>query len=47
MPFSYSFLIFMTLFDVLLFAHIPNAREALGVAVIVLAGLVIWCRGRT
>ena len=47
MPFTYSFLIFMTIFDVFLFAHIPNAREALGIAVIVTAGLVIWYRGRT
>ncbi len=47
MPFSYSFLIYMTLFDVLLFMHMPDAREMLGISIIVFAGLVIWYRGRT
>lgn len=45
MPFSYSFLIYMALADMLIFAQFPGAREWTGIGIIVIAGLIIWKRG--
>ncbi|WP_342077623.1 DMT family transporter [Yoonia sp. SS1-5] len=46
MPFSYSFLIYMTVFDVAIFGFLPDLVEIAGIMVIVMSGLVIWYRGR-
>jgi drug/metabolite transporter (DMT)-like permease len=46
MPISYSYLIYMMMSDVLIFALFPDAVELLGIAIIVTAGLIIWKRGR-
>lgn len=44
MPFSYSFLIYMTIYSVVLFADPPTQNTLFGVGVIVAAGLLIWWR---
>lgn len=44
MPFSYSFLIYLTLSSWLVFGTVPDAQTLLGASVIALAGLVIWWR---
>ncbi|MCK0120064.1 DMT family transporter [Loktanella sp. F6476L] len=46
MPISYSYLIYMMASDILIFALYPDAIEIVGASVIVLAGLIIWKRGR-
>lgn len=44
MPYSYSFLIYMTLFSVVLFGHAPAIHVWIGIVVIVASGLLIWWR---
>ncbi len=46
MPFSYSFLIYLTIAGYLVFGTVPDALTVLGALVIALAGLVIWWRER-
>ena len=46
MPISYSYLIYMMAADVMIFALFPDAIELVGIAIIVVAGLIIWKRGR-
>lgn len=47
MPFSYSLLVYMTLFDIALFGQIPQGSVLTGIGIIVVAGLIIWKRGAT
>lgn len=42
MPFSYSFLIYLSVVDVVAFDYVPDLMDAFGIAVIILAGLLIW-----
>lgn len=44
MPFTYSFLIYITALSFLLFAHIPSVWTILGACVIMISGLIIWHR---
>lgn len=46
MPISYSYLIYMMAADIVIFALFPDGQEVLGIAIIVIAGLIIWKRGR-
>ncbi|MCK0166276.1 DMT family transporter [Jannaschia sp. S6380] len=46
MPFSYSFLIYMTLTGLVVFGTVPDGQTVLGALVIAIAGLVIWWRER-
>ncbi|TFL18148.1 DMT family transporter [Jannaschia formosa] len=46
MPFSYSFLIYLTIAGLLVFGTVPDAMTVLGAAIIAVAGLVIWWRER-
>lgn len=43
-PFGYTFIIFMTLWSMLVFSHIPDFWTILGAIIIVAAGLIIWFR---
>lgn len=43
-PFSYSFILYLTLWSYLLFDHLPDKWTVIGAIVIVLAGLFIWLR---
>ena len=47
MPYSYAFLLYLTVAGYLVFATIPDAQTILGAAIIAAAGLVIWWRERT
>jgi drug/metabolite transporter (DMT)-like permease len=44
MPFTYSFLLFVTIWGYLLFGTVPDFGTILGAAVIMCAGLIIWRR---
>ncbi|WP_179379474.1 DMT family transporter [Jannaschia marina] len=46
MPFSYSFLIYLSLSGFLVFGTLPDGMTLLGAGVIAAAGLVIWWRER-
>ena len=43
-PFSYTFIIYLTIWSFLVFEHLPDRWTIIGAAVIVAAGLVIWFR---
>ena len=45
-PFSYSFILFLTVWSYLLFAHVPDVWTVMGAAVIVVAGMILWFRER-
>lgn len=46
MPYTYSFLIFLTLWSYAIWGHIPDAMTLLGAAIIIGSGLLIWARTR-
>lgn len=43
-PFGYTFIIYMTIWSMLVFNHKPDVYTIIGAAVIVVSGLVIWFR---
>ncbi len=45
-PFSYTFVLFLTIWSFLVFDQLPGQWTILGGAIIILAGLVIWFRER-
>lgn len=45
-PFSYSFILYLTVWSYLLFDHLPDRWTIIGAAFIVTAGLIIWIRER-
>lgn len=45
-PYSYSYLVYMTLAGLLVFGEVPDALTLAGSALIVFSGLVIWLRER-
>jgi drug/metabolite transporter (DMT)-like permease len=45
-PFSYSFILYLTVWSFLLFDHLPDRWTIVGAAIIVAAGLFIWLRER-
>lgn len=46
MPFTYSFMLYLTVASYLFFDHIPKSSTILGAIIIVAAGLYIWLRER-
>ena len=46
MPYTYSFLIFLTVENYLVFADIPDGMTLTGAAIIMLSGLIIWKRAQ-
>ena len=44
MPFGYSFILFLTLWSIVVFNHIPDGYTIAGAVVIILAGLIVWIR---
>lgn len=46
MPYTYSFMIYLTIASYLIFDHLPDAMTLTGAAVIVSSGLLIWWRER-
>ena len=44
MPFSYSYLLYMSLADWLVFSNVPDVMTCVGTAIIVGSGLIIWWR---
>jgi drug/metabolite transporter (DMT)-like permease len=44
MPYTYSFMIYITAFSWLIFGHVPDIWVMVGALIIVLSGLVIWKR---
>ena len=47
MPYTYSFLLYLTVISWLVFDHVPDSATLLGAAVIVGSGLIIWQREKT
>ena len=45
-PFSYSFILYLTVWSYLLFNHLPDRWTIIGATFIVAAGLIIWMRER-
>lgn len=43
-PFGYTFIIYMTIWSVIVFDHLPDFWTILGAVVIIFAGLIIWFR---
>jgi len=43
-PFGYVFIIYMTIWSMLVFSHLPDIWTILGALVIIIAGLIIWFR---
>lgn len=43
-PFGYTFIVYMTIWSMLVFDHIPDFWTILGAVVIIIAGLIIWLR---
>lgn len=46
MPYTYSFMLYLTLTGYLVFGDVPDAFTLIGAAIIVVSGLVIWMRER-
>lgn len=46
MPYSYSFIIYMTLTGYLVYGEVPDVLTVVGAVVIVASGLIIWVRER-
>ncbi len=46
MPFTYSFLLYLTASGYLVFAHVPDQMTIFGALVVVVSGLIIWSRER-
>ena len=46
MPFTYSFMIYLTIASYVVFNHIPDGFTVLGAGIIVVSGLIIWARER-
>jgi len=44
MPFTYSFLLYLTVFSYVIFGHIPSLWTILGATIIMASGLIIWHR---
>ncbi|MEM9637236.1 MAG: DMT family transporter [Pseudomonadota bacterium] len=44
MPYTYSFMIYLSILSYLVFAHVPDRWTVIGAAVIVVSGLIIWKR---
>lgn len=44
MPYTYSFMLYLTVAGYLVFGHVPDAMTLLGAGIIVVSGLVIWWR---
>ena len=44
MPFTYSFLLYLTVLGWLVFNHVPEAATLLGASIIMASGLIIWWR---
>ncbi len=47
MPFSYAFILYLTLAGLIFFGTVPDAATLIGATIIVVSGLVIWWRERT
>ena len=45
-PFAYAFIVYLTIWSILVFDEAPDRWTIMGAAVIVAAGLVIWFRER-
>jgi drug/metabolite transporter (DMT)-like permease len=45
-PYSYSFMIYLTLWSIVLFDHYPDHWTLIGATIIVCSGLIIWLRER-
>ena len=45
-PFGYSFILYLTAWSYLVFAHIPDQWTIAGALIIVVAGMIIWVRER-
>ncbi len=46
MPYSYSFIIYMTILGFIFYDELPNSYTILGTLVIIISGLIIWYRER-
>lgn len=46
MPYTYSFMLYLTAASYLVFADVPDAATLVGAAIIVASGLIIWVRER-
>ena len=46
MPFSYAFILYLTIAGFLVFGTVPDTATLVGAAIIVASGLVIWWRER-
>ncbi|WP_102107332.1 DMT family transporter [Oceaniglobus roseus] len=46
MPFTYSFMIYLTISGYLVFGDVPDSFTLLGAAIIMVSGLIIWARER-
>lgn len=45
-PYSYSFIVYLTIYSYFLFDHLPDRWTLTGGAIIIAAGLIIWLRER-
>lgn len=43
-PYGYTFILYMTLWSMLVFDHLPDGWTVIGALIIIVAGLVIWFR---
>jgi drug/metabolite transporter (DMT)-like permease len=46
MPYTYSFMIYLTITSYLVFGHVPDVFTVVGALIIVVSGLIIWARER-
>ena len=46
MPFTYSFLVYLTVLGFLVFGDLPDGPTVLGATIIVASGLIVWWRER-
>ncbi|MFK7876056.1 MAG: DMT family transporter [Paracoccaceae bacterium] len=44
MPFTYSFLLYLTVLSYFVFAHVPSIWTLIGASVVMVSGLIIWHR---
>ncbi len=46
MPFGYSFIIYLTIWSMLIFGHIPDIWTITGAVIIIISSMIIWARER-
>ena len=45
-PFGYSFIVYLTIWSMLIFDHVPDRWTIAGAVIVIISSLIIWARER-